>query len=204
MKISKYTALTWRKAVAALIPVTFVCAVLATFVLDALMMRPTVDGGSVNTLLPGITYAMAAIMKVCLFEGLILLMLAFLSYAGSLRGPAKVDAPNLTIRFWTTASLMLAPFAIVVGAVTIMIAQGLAAVPDDAYAYTFFSRNGVLAMLICLVTAAVTGVVALLKRESPMVVPILSIITATVLTGLFWHFEFYAIGFHQDNWAPPH
>lgn len=204
MEISKRTILTWRITAAALIPVTFVCAVLATFVLDALMIRPVVDGGSVNTLLPGTTYAMATIMKVCIAEGLILIVFAVLTYLRSRQFPAKPDAPTRSLPFWTIASLMLPPLALLFGAVAIMIAQALADVPGDARSFTFFSRAGVLVMLACLVASAGAAIIALVKRENPGSVPILSIVTAMVLVGLFWHFEFYAIGFHQDNWAPPH
>lgn len=203
MEISRHTILTWRMA-AALIPVTFVCAVLATFVLDALMIRPNVDGGSVNTLLPGTTYAMATIMKVCIAEGLILIVFAILTYLRYRRFSAKSEAPTRSMPFWTMASLMLPPLAIFVGAVAIMITQALADVPDDARSFTFFSRAGVFAMMACLLAAFISAVVAIIRRESPAIVQILSIVTVTVLIALFWHFEFYAIGFHQDHWAPAH
>jgi hypothetical protein len=99
---------------------------------------------------------------------------------------------------------MLAPLGILVGAIAIMIKQAMAEIPADARNFTYFSRIGVLVMLFCLVTAAGSAAVALIRRESPAIVPILSIVTVMALVGLFWHFEFYAIGFHQDNWAPVH
>ena len=202
MEISSYTILTWRKAAAALIPATFVCAVFATFVLDALMLRPTVDGGSVNTLLPGATYAMATIMKVCLLEGLIMIVVAIISYLRFRKIPDNSEAAQRSIPFWTIGSLLLPPLAIASGAIAIMAAQSFSDLPGDARSYTFFSRTGVLVMLACLAAAASLGAVALIKRESLAIVPVVSIAAVVALIVLFWYFEFYAIGFHQDNWAP--
>jgi hypothetical protein len=194
--------LTWRIATAGLIPVMFVCAVLAAFSLDALIIRPSVDGGSVNTLLPGTTYAMATIMKVCIVEGLILIVFAGVTYLRSLRSSAMNEVPTQAMSGWTIATLYLPPIAILVGAVAVMVAQWFSPSPTDASSFTYFSRAGVFAMMVCFSVAIVLAIISIKKHDSPASVRILNIFTIVALIVLFWHFEFYAVGFHQDLWAP--
>ena len=62
-----------------LIPVTLLCVILGTAIVDTVLIRPV--PASVNTLLPGWTYAAASVMKVCLVAGLISTVIAMISYA---------------------------------------------------------------------------------------------------------------------------
>ena len=57
----------WGIASAVLVLATGMCTVLATVIVDALLIRPM--PASVNTLLPGWTYGAVAVLKVCLTAG---------------------------------------------------------------------------------------------------------------------------------------
>src|SRR5262245_31390099 len=61
----------WRLGIASIVLVagTFLCTVLATVIVDTLLIRPV--PASVNTLLPGWTYGAVAILKVCLVAGVV-------------------------------------------------------------------------------------------------------------------------------------
>ena len=59
----------WAIVVVNLTLGTFLSATLAAIILDALIARPAVGGGSVTTIIPGFVYATATVMKVCIFAG---------------------------------------------------------------------------------------------------------------------------------------
>jgi hypothetical protein len=68
--------------------------------------------------------------------------------------------------------------------------------------FSQFSRLAVTVNLFLIAAGAVSAVTSLVKHEHPRLVPVVGLITNAVLIGLFWHFEFYAVGFDQDTWAP--
>ncbi len=59
-----------------------------------------------------------------------------------------------------------------------------------------------LAGLLVVAAGAVAGVLSLVRRERSAPLAACGLVVNVVLIGLFWHFEFYAIGFDQDGWAP--
>ena len=54
----------------ALIPAVFLCAILATVILEVFVDRRGLSS-SLTTLFPGVAYATALVMKVCIAEGLV-------------------------------------------------------------------------------------------------------------------------------------
>ena len=49
---------------------------------------------------------------------------------------------------------------------------------------------------------AMAAVTSLVRRERPRLLSTLGLVTNALLIGLFWHFEFYGLGFDQDTGAP--
>ena len=60
----------------------------------------------------------------------------------------------------------------------------------------------VFVILGVIATGALAALFSLIRRERPLVIPALGLITNAALIVLFWWLQFYAPGFHQDNWAP--
>lgn len=194
---------------AALIPLMFVCAILAAFTLETFINRPEIGGGSITTLLPGSVYASATIMKVCLVEGLILIAIALFCYGRSRWFPGSrservnlSDSARKTVPFWGVLSIILPPLAIFGGAVGVVIAQAFVDQPNGVSMSYFplLSRLGVLVQLAFVAAGMVSAAIALMRRERMLGVS--GMLANILLIGLFWYFEFYALGFDQDTWAP--
>jgi hypothetical protein len=64
------------------------------------------------------------------------------------------------------------------------------------------SRIAVIVMLSLIALGVVAAVTALVRREGPVPLWVLGLVANALLIGLFWHFEFWAVGFDQDAWAP--
>ena len=57
-------------------------------------------------------------------------------------------------------------------------------------------------MLGMLAGGALCAATSLARREHPRLLGAIALLMNVVLVVLFWHFEFYALGFDQDSWAP--
>jgi hypothetical protein len=212
----------WRLGIASavLIGGTFLCTVLATVVVDTLLIRPV--PASVNTLLPGWTYGAVAILKVCLIAGMaaggLFLVkqarlrwfegLATTATAGRTEAQAsdagftstrKVAGPGLAF-----VSVLLPSVAPLVGALGVVILQAMIRGWGDVTLSTTeqISRGGVVAMGLCLVAGFAVGGVAVIRCKDERSVALLGVTTNACLMVLFWYWRFYAAGFDQDRWAP--
>lgn len=191
----------WAIVVVTLVLGTLLSAILAAALLDALIERPELGGGSVTTIIPGYVYATATVMKVCIIAGLASAVVLVKKLLWTERAPT-LSAQKLP--FWGITSTALAPLTPLVGTLVVLIAQTFG---DNATGplisdFSRFSRIAVAVNLFLISAGAVSAVVSLLKHERPRLVPVIGLITNAALIGLFWHFEFYAFGFDQDTWAP--
>ena len=199
--MNRQTIPIWAIVVVTLTLGTLLSAILAAVFLDALIERPELGGGSVTTIIPGYVYATATVMKVCILVGLVsvVMLLGKRVLAGdTLRAPAL----SRSLPIWAITSTALAPLTPLVGALVVLIAQTF---PESAPSITDFSRFSSVAVVVNLFLislGAVFAVASMVKHEHPRLVPVVGLITNVVLIGLFWHFEFYALGFDQDTWAP--
>jgi len=195
----------WGIAIALVTFGTLCSSILATTMLDAFLKGP--GPSSVTTRVPGFVYASATVMKVMLVAGLVMIVMAlghrmWAAAFGSALGtsvPAESGVP-----YWGITSVVAAPLSPVTGATVLTLAQVLARTPQPLTMTDMsrFSQTAVIVMLIVLIGGAVAAFASLAKGERPMSLPILGVIVNGVLSGLFWHFEFYAVGFDQDKWAP--
>jgi hypothetical protein len=221
MRISKHNFLTWGAMSVILILMTMLCVILAAVMTDTLVVRPTVNGGSITTLLPGWTYATATIMKVCLLAGVVSAVFAVVNYVHLrwlpiLRQPSTGQSGERHAQTMNSAvssgknipilailSVGLTPLTQLIGALTILIAQALVDKPEGISRSYFplMSRTGVLVMFACLVVGMVLGVVALFKHKSRRSLGGLGVVMNAFLIGLFRYFEFYKLSFDQDRWA---
>ena len=183
----------WVIVVVSLTLGTFLSGVISAFLLDAFIERPVEGGGSVTTIIPGFTYATATVMKVCILAGLASIVISLINRAASSNTP-----------IWGIASTVLAPLTPLVGTLVILIAQRFAHSADEPSISDFsqISRVAVLVSLFFISAGAAAAVISLAKRERPRMVPVVGLIVNAILIALFWHFEFYAVGFDQDTWAP--
>jgi hypothetical protein len=223
MRISNHHFPTWGAMSVILIVMTMLCVILAAAVTDTLVVRPTVNGGSINTLLPGWTYATATVMKVSLLAGVVSAVIAVVNYVRHrwlpiLRGsttartgdrPAQMMSPTISsgkrTPIWGILSVILIPLTQLIGALAVLIAQALMDKPEGVSRSYFpiMSRTGVLVMLGWLAVGMVFGLVALLKHERRRSLGAFGVATNAFLIGLFLYNEFYKLGFDQDRWAAP-
>lgn len=98
-------------------------------------------------------------------------------------------------------SLLLTPLATIFGALGAVLAQSLLG-GQGTIELSPFARIGVFVTLGVIATGTLAALFALIRGERPLVIPALGAITNIVLITLFWWLQFYAVGFHQDNWAP--
>ena len=187
----------WAIVVVTLTLGTFLSATLAAIILDALIARPEVGGGSVTTIIPGFVYATATVLKVCILAGLVSVVIAMTQHVLG----DRADSPR-TFPIWGITSTALAPLTPLVGALVVIMAQTITDNEVLIGDFSRFSRNAVIVMLFLIAAGALSAVISLLKRERPRLLPVVGLITNVVLIGLFVHFEFYALGFDQDTWAP--
>lgn len=176
---------------------TFLSATLAAIILDALIMRPPVGGGSVTTIIPGFVYATATVLKVCIFAGLVSVVIALMQ---RIFGGRPEDTRKLPI--WGITSTALAPLTPLIGGLVVIVAQTLADNESLISDFSSFSRIAVAVKMFLIAAGALSAVTSLVKREHPRLLPVVGLLTNAVLIGLFLHFEFYAVGFDQDTWAP--
>ena len=177
-------------------------ASVAAAMLDVLVVRPP-GAGSVTTLIPGTTYALATIMKVCMVAGLLSALIALCTrvFARSeILGAARGDSLRRRFPAWAATALALPPLAHIVGAATILALGNRAGLSVSDFSQV--SRSAVLVVLTLIVAAACAGAMSLMRREHPRLLAAIGLTINVVLIGLFWHLEFYALGFDQDSWAP--
>jgi hypothetical protein len=113
----------------------------------------------VTTLQPGLVYASATVVKVCLAASIIL------AIAPLVRSGARSSDPT--------------PAA---GALVGLTAQGMTNIRSGAAS----SRYGVLAMLAMIGLVAISAVYSLHRRERPGVVAVIGLIMSISLVTLFW------------------
>jgi hypothetical protein len=201
--------------------VTMLSAVLATILLEALLVGR--EPASINTRLPGWTYASATVMKICLVAGVVAAVIALVNLAQrrwfpvpepswlaasddqqeGTTNPANISAKVIPI--WGILSVALPPLTPLIGALAVLIAQVLVDRPDGAsMSYlSLISRSGVLVMLGWITVSLILGILALLKCERPRSLSIFGLVMNACIIGLYWYFEFYKLGFDQDRWAAP-
>ena len=184
----------WAFAALILTAGTLLAGTVAALLLDTFVRRPP-GAGSITTLLPGFTYASATVMKVSVVAGLVAAVAAVTTHAfgGAQRGTAgRLLTAGL-------ASVALVPVALLAGTVAILLAQTSAASVAD---FTYVSRIAVFVQLGVTAAAALAATVSLRRRDPPTLLAVLALTVNVLLIALCWHFEFYAVGFDQDTWAP--
>lgn len=188
----------WGTVAAILIVGTMLCAVVEAFALDALVERPTVQGGSITTLLPATAYASATVMKVCLVGGLLAGVIALVGWAARLgRATSLSRRPR-----WAMVSVVLPPLTLIFATVAVLTVQTFVDLsPGSPADFQRFGRVGVYAMAGGLVAGAVLAMVACWRREQPRTLALFGGIVNLVLLGLFSFLRFYAQHFDQDGWA---
>jgi hypothetical protein len=221
MNTSRQSLSNWGISSVTLIAVPILCAALATIMLEALLAGR--EPASINTRLPGWTYASATVMKICLAGGVVTAIIALVALARrrwfSVSEPAAAAASDdrqqcMTnpsnhsakgIPIWGMLSVALPSFAPLIGALAVLIAQALMAGPDEAFMsyMSLISRKGVLVMLAWITASMILGVLGVLKRERPRSLSMFGVVISTCLIALFWYFQFYKLGFDQDRWAVP-
>jgi hypothetical protein len=204
---NKQTIGIWAVVVSTLTLGTLLSAIFAAIILDVLIERPALGGGSVTTIIPGYVYATATVMKVCLLAGLASVVIPLMNRVLAYKAENALRAPTVSARrcpIWGITSTVLAPVTPLVGALVVIMAQTRAdnAVGPLISDFSQFSRLAVAVNLFLITAGAVSAVTSLVKHEHHRLVPVVGLITNAVLIGLFWHFEFYAVGFDQDTWAP--
>ena len=174
-----------------------VFAVLTAFLLDIFAIR-LVDGGSITTMFPGFVYANALILKVTLFEAI---LLAAYSIANRMYYRWRKKEASAT-PVWGNLSLLLPTTAPLVGALVILVAQTLTDTPAgfSLNYFTQFSRMAVLSMMGIIAIADLFAIVSLVRREKPIGVAVISLAVTIVYWVLFRYWEFYRLGFDQDRW----
>jgi len=207
VNINKQTIGIWAIVVCSLTLGTLLSSIFAAVILDVLIERPAMGGGSVTTIIPGYVYATATVMKVCILAGLVSVVLPLMSQVLAHKAETTLNVPTLSVRrfpIWGITSTVLAPVTPLVGALVVILAQTRAdkTVGPLISDFSQFSRVAVAVNLFLITAGTVSAVTSLVKHEHPRLVPVVGLITNAVLIGLFWHFEFYAVGFDQDTWAP--
>ena len=172
-------------------------SVIATVLLDSFARRP--GPMSVTTLFPGFAYAAATIMKVCIVAGFIAALAAVASRRLTFGEGRSTHLPR-----WGITSVTLTSVTPAIGAIVILIGQGILAARAtwSTTEASSVSRVAVIVVLAIIALGAIIAVISIFKRESPVALSVLGLVINVVLVLLFWRFEFYAIGFDQDTWAP--
>ncbi|MGE0127921.1 MAG: hypothetical protein AB7U82_07570 [Blastocatellales bacterium] len=210
----------WHLGIASaiLIAGTLLCTVLATVIVDKLLIRPA--PASVNTLLPGWTYGAVAILKVCLFAGvaagsLFMCKQAWRRWLDGLvptAGRAEKEASNTGLASkramvgprLAILSVLLPSVAPLVGALGVVLLQAMMRGWGNVTMSEVeqISRGGVVVMGLCLVAGFAAGGVAVVRGKGERSLALLGVMTNACLMALFWYWRFYAAGFDQDRWAP--
>ena len=216
MNTSRKTLPIWAISSVALITLPILCAAFATILLESLLVG--YEPASVNTMLPGWTYASATVMKICLLGGVVAAVTALVNlsrrrwfsevatraasddHQARATNPANPSAKSIPI--CSILSVALPQFAPLIGALAVVIAPNVVDKPDSA-SMNFISRSGVLVMLTWIAASLILGVVARLKGERPHSLSIFGVALNACLIVLFWYWQFYKLGFDQDRWAAP-
>lgn len=177
----------------ALFSATAAASVLSAFLLEIFTIRRG-DGGSLTTHFPGFVYAHATILKIVLAETLILL--------GSALGLFTFERGSDTGPFLGLGSLsfLLQPAGLLVSAVLLLILQSVSPhdSPEDS---SFLSRVGVLVLLGSIWASTILSAAAIARKERPLFLSLLALLSNVGLLILFYYSKFYKLGFDQDNWA---
>ena len=176
----------------ALLLTTVLAAVGAATMLDAWIQR---GGGSVNTIVPGFTYAAATVMKVALFEVVLLLVGAIVQWFSDRSSANAVPLMGVI-------SVLATSFVILIGAGLVLVFQARSVdVSGLLIRSSVASRVAVLGMMGLLLLGICAGLFSLIRRERPWLVPVAGIASNFALVLIFRYFEFYKLGFDQDRWA---
>ena len=180
-------------AAAGLFVSTVAAAVVSAVVLELFTIR-RVDGGSLTTHFPGYVYANATVLKVLLFEtaALFLSVIVLLFKRGV---PDTIRIP----RFGLT-SIFAQPAALLISAFTVVAVQNFGT-HITAENTSYISRLGVFVLLGAIAAGAVLGIIGFLKKEQPVAISSIGLLSNLLLLILFYYFQFYKLGFDQDNWA---
>lgn len=184
-----------------------VTSILAAVVLDIWIVRPgpgAVGSGSITTLLPGLAYACATVMKVCLAAGALSLVMALGEWVIGRLGnlPSRPECRRLPRS--GISAVALTPLATLTGALAATCYQRTFVGTEAVSAPQFqqIGRAAVFAMLLILSGGAGAAAVSLVRRERPAAISLLGFVVNVVLIALFCYFRFFALGFDQDTWAP--
>jgi hypothetical protein len=175
----------------------FVCtvfaAVSAAVVLELFTVR-RIDGGSLTTHFPGYVYANASVLKAALFETAALLISAII-----LRFKSAVQKGVQLPRFGSV-SMLMPPADLFVSSAAVVTTQYFVshASAEDS---SFIARIGVLVLAGVVAAGAVIGALGLVRKERPFAITFIAFISNLTLLFLFYYFQFYKLGFDQDNWA---
>lgn len=180
-------------------------ATLAAAFLDLLIVRPrpaTPGSGSISTLLPGLAYAGATVMKVCLVAGLLAALAALCHLMIRLLLPIARE-PALKPRC-ALASIALAPLSTLAGALSAVVFQRLALTraPVSVAQFQQVAPAAVYVMLAVLTLGVVFAGTSWLRREGATWTPALGLALNALLIALFLYLRFFAPAFDQDAWAP--
>lgn len=196
----------WGAVTAILVLGPLLASTLATMILDAFLEGP--GPSSVTTRVPGFVYASATVMKVSISAGVLTLLTRLVSRA-VVRFKQNATRPtsgpsSMVFPCWGITASALAPITPFVGALGVLTAQALTQTRGSLSMADMsqISRTAVILMLSLIAVGVVAAAIGLLTRERPVPLSALALVTNVLLIVLFWHFEFYALGFHQDAWAP--
>ncbi len=172
---------------------TAAASLLSAFLLEAFTIR-RVDGGSLTTHFPGFVYANATVLKVVIAETFLLLVSSF---GLSILGNSSDRTSFLSVG---SLSLLIQPAALLISTVVLLILQSI--LPHDSPRdSSFFSRVGVLALLCLIWVGPILSTAAMVRKERPLVLSLIGLMSNACLLILFYYFKFYKLGFDQDNWA---
>ena len=171
---------------------TFVTSIGAAYILDVWIQR---GGGSVNTMVPGYTYAAATAMKVGIFETVAFVIAAVVQWFRDRNSITSYPVLGL-------AAVHGIPFSIFCGGVLVLLFQWQYTYEPDLLARSSAaSRSAVFGMIAVLLFGIAAGIFSLVRREQPRSVPGIAIVFNLALILIFRYFEFYKLDFDQDRWA---
>jgi len=134
------------------------------------------------------------VLKVVLAETVTLLISAFAFLI------VRTNGRSASFFSLGTLSFLFAPAGLFAGTAALLIFQFILPhqSPEDS---SLLSRLGVLVLLSAIWAGSVLGAAANIRKERPSILPLIGLLTNAGLLILFYHFEFYKLGFDQDLWA---
>ena len=177
-----------------LISVALLSAVTSAVVLEMFAIR--MEGvGSLTTMFPGFVYASALVLKVSLFEAVMLLIFTVASrFVDSPRASSGSELAGLL-------SILLPAIAPLFGAVAIVVTQAVWNLPESN-PYDYYSRLSRIGVLVTLgmILAGTLSAIHSLRSARPIGISVIGLVTSIVYVAVFRYWEFYRLGFDQDRW----